>query len=81
MDYVIPTGEARRAMQTRAFAAYQQILADEQGDEIVVVSHGGSLYWAWAFATCHILGMAVCFWLRFRTGKWKAMRVIEPEVV
>jgi broad specificity phosphatase PhoE len=43
MDYVIPTGEARRAMQTRAIAAYQQILADEQGDEIVVVSHGGTI--------------------------------------
>lgn len=44
----------------------------------VVVSAGGSLYWAWGFATCHIVGMAVCFWLRFRTGKWKSMRVIEP---
>jgi hypothetical protein len=21
--------------------------------------------------------MAVCFWLRFRSGKWKTMRVIE----
>ncbi len=43
MGYVIPTGEARRAMQARAFAAYEQLLADEQGDEIVVVSHGGTI--------------------------------------
>lgn len=46
----------------------------------VVVKNGGSLYWAWAFATAHIFVMAICFWLRFRTGKWKSMRVIEPSV-
>jgi MATE family multidrug resistance protein len=38
---------------------------------------GASVYWPWAFATAHIVAMAVCFYLRFRTGKWKAMRVIE----
>lgn len=39
-----------------------------------------ALYWAWGFATWYIFVMAVCFWLRFRTGKWKTMRVIEPAV-
>ena len=29
------------------------------------------------FATAHIIAMAVCFFWRFRTGKWKSMRVIE----
>lgn len=47
----------------------------------LVVTFGGSVYWAWAFATAHILAMSICFWLRFRSGKWKAMRVIEPAVV
>ena len=46
----------------------------------LVVRYGGSLYWAWIFATAHIVGMSICFWLRFRTGKWKSMRVIEPSV-
>jgi multidrug resistance protein, MATE family len=45
----------------------------------VVVQSGGSLYWAWAFATAYIIAMGVCFWLRFRTGKWMTMRVIEPD--
>lgn len=45
----------------------------------LVVVLGGNVYWAWVFATVHIIAMSVCFWLRFRTGKWKAMRVIEPE--
>ncbi len=42
---------------------------------------GGNVYLCWLFATAHILGMAVCFWFRFRGGKWKSMRVIEatPE--
>jgi len=43
----------------------------------VVVRAGGSIYAAWIFATAYILAMAICFYLRFRTGKWKSMRVIE----
>jgi MATE family multidrug resistance protein len=46
----------------------------------LVVQAGGSVYWAWWFATAHIFAMAACFYLRFRTGKWKAMRVIEPAM-
>lgn len=42
---------------------------------------GDPIYWAWAFATTHIIVMSVCFWLRFRHGKWKTMRVIEPAPV
>jgi MATE family multidrug resistance protein len=43
----------------------------------VVVWLDASLYWAWVFVTAHIIAMAVCFYFRFRTGKWKKMRVIE----
>jgi multidrug resistance protein, MATE family len=46
----------------------------------LVVQAGGSVYWAWWFATAHIFAMAACFYLRFRSGKWKKMRVIEPEM-
>jgi MATE family multidrug resistance protein len=45
----------------------------------VVVAIGGSIFAAWVFATAYILAMAICFYLRFRTGKWKSMRVIEPS--
>lgn len=47
----------------------------------IVYLLGASLYWAWGFATAYIFVMAVCFYLRFRTGKWKTMRVIEPTPV
>ena len=43
----------------------------------VVVRTGGSLYWAWGFATAYIIAMAGCFYLRFRSGRWKSIRVIE----
>ncbi|HEV3440366.1 MAG TPA: MATE family efflux transporter [Gemmata sp.] len=45
----------------------------------LVVTFGGSVYWAWVFVTAHIIGMSICFWFRFRSGKWKSMRVIESE--
>ena len=43
----------------------------------LIVQSGGSLYWAWASATAYIIAIAVCFYYRFRAGRWKAMRVIE----
>jgi MATE family multidrug resistance protein len=43
----------------------------------VLVRSGGRIEWAWGFATAYILAMALCFSWRFRTGKWKSMRVIE----
>jgi MATE family multidrug resistance protein len=44
----------------------------------MLVNAGGKLTWAWGFATAYILAMAVCFYFRFRSGRWKSMRVIEP---
>ncbi len=43
LGYVPPNGEARRAMQDRAYAAYQEIIANEKGPEIAMVSHGGTI--------------------------------------
>lgn len=43
----------------------------------LVVTSGGSVYWAWIFTSAHIFAMATTFYLRFRHGKWKTMRVIE----
>lgn len=43
LDYVIPTGESRRAMQARAYAAFREIVEREAGPEVVVVTHGGTI--------------------------------------
>jgi MATE family multidrug resistance protein len=47
----------------------------------VVVKSGGSVYWAWVFASAHIIAMSVCFWVRFRSGMCKTMRVIVSAPV
>jgi MATE family multidrug resistance protein len=44
-----------------------------------LVQAGGNLTWAWMCATAYILAMAACFALRFRSGRWKTMRVIESS--
>jgi MATE family multidrug resistance protein len=43
--------------------------------------YGWGLYWAWGFASAYVVALAFVFWLRFRTGKWKTMRVIETVSV
>lgn len=43
--------------------------------------YGWGLYWAWGFASAYIIALGCAFLLRFRAGKWKSMRVIEPVVV
>jgi alpha-ribazole phosphatase len=43
MDYVVPEGESRRAMQERAFEIWHEIVAREPGPEIAVFSHGGTI--------------------------------------
>jgi multidrug resistance protein, MATE family len=42
---------------------------------------GWGLYWGWAFASLYIGLQAGCFLVRFRGGKWRSMRVIEPAVI
>ena len=43
LDYIVPQGESRRAMQARAYEAYREIVAAEPGPEIAIVSHGGTI--------------------------------------
>jgi MATE family multidrug resistance protein len=37
------------------------------------------IYATWFFISAYIAVMAIAFYLRFRSGKWKSMRVIEQE--
>jgi MATE family multidrug resistance protein len=41
--------------------------------------YGWGLYRAWTFASIYIIAVAGVFWFRFRQGKWRSMRVIEPK--
>jgi MATE family multidrug resistance protein len=44
---------------------------------IAVEVAGAGVYTAWTLATVYISALGVAFMLRFRQGRWKAMRVIE----
>lgn len=48
---------------------------------IAVEWFGGGIFWAWTVVTFWVVVLAAGFFARFRGGKWKAMRVIEPVVV
>lgn len=41
---------------------------------------GGGLIWCWTVLTAWVLALAAAFLLRFLHGRWKSLRVIEPEV-
>ncbi|MCC6417169.1 MAG: MATE family efflux transporter [Gemmataceae bacterium] len=43
--------------------------------------YGWGIYVGWGAATVYVVLLAGTFWTRFQAGKWKSMRVIEPEVV
>ncbi len=45
----------------------------------LVVLHQG-IYTGWAIASFYAALLGISFFLRFRNGKWKSMRVIEPTV-
>jgi MATE family multidrug resistance protein len=40
--------------------------------------NGWGLFWAWGFASAYVISLALTFLARFRRGRWKSMRVIEP---
>ena len=42
--------------------------------------YGWGLLWAWGFASAYIMVLAAAFFLRFRQGAWRSMRVIEPNL-
>ncbi len=42
---------------------------------------GCGLYTAWFFATAYVIVLGCTFFLRFRQGRWKSMRVIEHNPV
>ncbi len=42
---------------------------------------GGGLIWCWVIATLWVSSVGVLYLARFLQGKWRHMRVIEPELI
>ena len=45
---------------------------------LAIERFGGGILTGWAIATTYVSVLGVAFYLRFRGGQWKEMRVIEP---
>lgn len=48
---------------------------------IVLNTFGGGIVACWTIATVYVCLLGVAFYLRFRNGKWKSMKVIEETPV
>ncbi len=48
---------------------------------VALVMLDANVFVGWAIASAYVVVMGLAFLARFLTGKWKAMRVIEPAVV
>jgi MATE family multidrug resistance protein len=46
----------------------------------VCVLGGGGVYAAWTTASAYILLLGLLMMRRFRRGRWKSLRVIEPHL-
>jgi len=44
---------------------------------VALIVLGGGLYTAWTICAVYVMVLALAFFVRFRGGKWKSMRVIE----
>ncbi len=45
------------------------------------VHHGGGLLWCWTVITVWICLLGLIYFGRFLQGRWRQMRVIEPELL
>ena len=48
---------------------------------IAIVILGYGLTIAWGIGAAYVIALGFVFYLRFRAGKWKSMRVIEQPVM
>jgi MATE family multidrug resistance protein len=48
---------------------------------LAVVVFGAGLYTAWTIVTLYICSLGLAFFLRYRSGKWKKMHVIEARLI
>ena len=47
---------------------------------VACVLLGGGVYVAWTTASAYVILLGLLMLRRFRQGRWKALRVIEPHV-
>lgn len=67
-------GDTAYIMKTLGFTSVLLVIAPTF---IVIETLGLSVFAAWGILACNLAAVSAIFFLRFRGGKWKRMRVIE----
>lgn len=67
-------GDTRFVLATTAVVSLLSVVVGQVGAYL-----GGGLYWWWLVVTGWIVVLGVVYLARFLQGKWKRMRVIEPD--
>ena len=68
------SGDTSFVMKTLAFTSILLVIAPSY---LVIEVFELPVHFAWACLTVNLAGVSLIFFLRFRTGKWKGIRVIE----
>jgi len=48
---------------------------------VAITRFSAGIYACWTIASLYVIGLGVAFFLRYRSGKWESMRVIEIPVI
>ena len=78
---IIFTGAIKGAGDTRFILLTELVMAPLPvvASWVGVRFFGAGLWWCWAAVTAWIWGLGMVFLARFLQGRWRRMRVIEPE--
>mgnify|MGYP002351003288 CR=1 FL=1 len=78
--FIVYTGALKGAGDTR-FAMWAQVLLAwvffVPPVFVMIVHFGMGLYWAWSWLVVYVLVISLVFHLRFRSGKWKHISVMN----
>ncbi len=79
---IVMSGALKGAGDTRFVMAYMLIMGWVVWipGEILILRRGGGIIAAWIWMTVYVLILAVGFWWRWQSGRWKTIDLIEREV-
>ena len=76
---IVLSGALKGAGDTRFVMLYMLILGwlIWIPGELLILSHGGGILAAWFWLAVYVLFLAVGFWWRWQSGRWKAFSLVE----
>jgi MATE family multidrug resistance protein len=76
---IIVAGDTLFVLIVAATVSVLGVLIGQQGAGHFGPLLGGEVYWWWYVMTGWIVALAVAYFVRFESGAWRKMRVIEKQ--